>query len=328
MTGKSSFTENLRKFIENLTFRGTVSLDFSIRICDNKYSREIQPHYPKGQKKRGVNMPTTYAHYKFGKEVISALPRPLQSAIENHRELFDIGVHGPDILFYYYPLKKNPVSAQGYALHDRMADRFFLHAAEIIKRADDPAAARAYIYGVICHFALDSECHPYIEKMIHTSGISHSEIEMEFDRFLLKEEYINPVRYLGIKHIHPTRENGALIAPFYEELTAEIAEKALKGMVFYHKLLHAPCAAKRKLLFGGMKLAGKYDSMHGMVMSLEPNPACREYCQLLKRLYSGAVPLAAGLIMQYQKVLFEDAELPERFRRTFGEGDKWENLRL
>ncbi len=273
-------------------------------------------------------MPTTYAHYKFGKEVISALPRPLQSAIENHRELFDIGVHGPDILFYYYPLKKNPVSAQGYALHDRMADRFFLHAAEIIKQADDPAAARAYIYGVICHFALDSECHPYIEKMIHTSGISHSEIEMEFDRFLLKEEYINPVRYLGIKHIHPTRENGALIAPFYEELTAEIAEKALKGMVFYHKLLHAPCAAKRKLLFGGMKLAGKYDSMHGMVMSLEPNPACREYCQLLKRLYSGAVPLAAGLIMQYQKVLFEDAELPERFRRTFGEGDKWENLRL
>ena len=328
MTGKSSFTENLRKFIENLTFRGTVSLDFSIRICDNKYSREIQPHYPKGQKKRGVYMPTTYAHYRFGKEVISALPRPLQSAIENHRELFDIGVHGPDILFYYYPLKKNPVSAQGYALHDRMADRFFLHAAEIIKRADDPAAARAYIYGVICHFALDSECHPYIEKMIHTSGISHSEIEMEFDRFLLKEEYINPVRYLGIKHIHPTRENGALIAPFYEELTAEIAEKALKGMVFYHKLLHAPCAAKRKLLFGGMKLAGKYDSMHGMVMSLEPNPACREYCQLLKRLYSGAVPLAAGLIMQYQKVLFEDAELPERFRRTFGEGDKWENLRL
>ena len=45
-------------------------------------------------RKRGVYMPTTYAHYKFGKEVISALPRPLQSAIENNRELFDIGVHG------------------------------------------------------------------------------------------------------------------------------------------------------------------------------------------------------------------------------------------
>lgn len=39
-------------------------------------------------------MPTTYAHYKFGKEVMSALPRPLQNAIENNRELFDIGLHG------------------------------------------------------------------------------------------------------------------------------------------------------------------------------------------------------------------------------------------
>ena len=48
------------------------------------------------QQKRGVNMPTTYAHYKFGKEVLGALPRPLQNAVENNRELFDIGVHGPE----------------------------------------------------------------------------------------------------------------------------------------------------------------------------------------------------------------------------------------
>ena len=36
----------------------------------------------KMHQKRGIFMPTTYAHYKFGKEVISALPRPLQSSIE------------------------------------------------------------------------------------------------------------------------------------------------------------------------------------------------------------------------------------------------------
>lgn len=273
-------------------------------------------------------MPTTYAHYRFGKEVISALPRPLQSAIENNRELFDIGVHGPDILFYHSPLKKNNVNSQGYELHEKRADEFFRHAVTVIGSADNAAAARAYLYGVICHFALDSECHPYVEKMIRVSGIGHSEIEMEFDRFLLKEDYINPVRYLGIGHIHPTRENGTVIAPFYEELTPEEIEQSLKGMIFYHKLLHAPGSLKRKILFGGMKLTGKYDSMHGMVMSLEPNPKCREYCQILKKLYSGAVPLAAGLIIRYQKVLFEGAELPERFQRTFGAGDRWESLHV
>ena len=102
----------------------------------------------------------------------------------------------------------------------------------------------------------------------------------------------------------------------------------MRGMIFCHKMLHAPGMAKRRLIYGGMKLAGQYEDKHGMVMSLEPNPACREYCQILKRLYAGAVPLAAGLIIQYQKVLFEGAELPERFHRTFGAGDKWEELRL
>ena len=109
--------------------------------------------------KRGYYMPTTYAHYKFGKEVMSALPRPLQNAIENNRELFDIGLHGPDILFYYRAAVKNRVSGQGYELHEKMADEFFEHAVQVIGEEDNPAAARAYIYGFICHFALDSECH-------------------------------------------------------------------------------------------------------------------------------------------------------------------------
>ena len=42
--------------------------------------------------KEGMDMPTTYAHYQFGNDVIRILPGPLQKAIENHRELFDIGL--------------------------------------------------------------------------------------------------------------------------------------------------------------------------------------------------------------------------------------------
>lgn len=273
-------------------------------------------------------MPTTYAHYKFGNEVISALPRPLQNSIENNRELFDIGVHGPDILFYYQPLKKNAISRQGYEMHDRSAAEFFSNAVEVISGAADPAAARAYIYGFICHFALDSECHPYVEKMIQESGITHSEIEMEFDRVLLKDDYLNPVRYMTASHICPSAENGAVIAPFFEKITGTDVEKALKSMIFYHKMLLAPGMAKRKILFSGMKLLGQYESMHGMVMSLQPNPECRKYCQILKRQYAGAVPLAASLIIRYQKVLFGKEELPERFEKTFGEGENWESLRL
>lgn len=273
-------------------------------------------------------MPTTYAHYKFGEEVIGALPRPLQNAIAIHRELFDIGVHGPDILFYNNPLKKNNINSQGYNLHDRTADEFFLHSAEVIGQEKDQAAARAYIYGFICHFALDSECHPYIEKMIQTSGLSHSEIEMEFDRSLLKADYLNPIRYPVAKHIHPTTENADVIAPFFENVTSDAIVKTLKSMIFWLKTLQGSTPLRRKLILGGMKLSGQYESLHGMVMSLDPNPATREYCRILKGLFSGAVPLASSLIISFQKTLFDGNPLPERFHRTFGAGDDWKNIRI
>ena len=38
--------------------------------------------------------------------------------------------------------------------------------------------------------------------------------------------------------------------------------------------------------------------------------------------------LAAGLIIRYQKVLFEGDEIPERFTRTFGAGEGWKDLPL
>lgn len=273
-------------------------------------------------------MPTTYAHYKFGKDVIGALTRPLQQSIESRRELFDIGLHGPDILFYYKALSKNHVNGLGYEMHDQFADEFFTRAVKVIDESQDKAAARAYIYGFICHFSLDSECHKYVEKMIQVSGISHSEIEMEFDRLLLTEDYINPLTYLATNHIHPARENAEIIAPFFEGISVEEVQKALSSMITCHKMLLAPRQAKRKLLFGAMKVAGQYEHLHGMVMSEEANPACAEYCQLLKKKYAGAVPLAAGLILKYQKVLFGGEELPNRFHETFGAGDKWEELPL
>lgn len=271
-------------------------------------------------------MPTTYTHYKFGNEVIASLPEPLRQTAEGSRELFDIGLHGPDILFYYKAPFQNRVSGIGYRMHDRSADEFFERAAAWIRGTEGKEAAAAYVYGFICHFALDSECHGYIEKMIHTSGISHSEIEMELDRLLLTEDSIEPVAYLGTKHIRPTQGNAEVIAPFFEGVTVREVKKALSSMISCHKLLLAPNPAKRKLLFGGMKLAGKYESLHGMVMSVTPNPLCRDYCLLLKRRFERAVPLAVELIAAFRKFLDSGGELPKRFGQTFGAGDNWEKL--
>ena len=55
---------------------------------------------------------------------------------------------------------------------------------------------------------------------------------MEFDRLLLKEDYINPVRYLATGHIHPNRKNASVIAPFFHDVTPELIEKSMRSMIF------------------------------------------------------------------------------------------------
>ena len=273
-------------------------------------------------------MPTTYTHYRFGKDVLASLPVPQRQAIEQCRELYDIGLHGPDILFYYRPVVRTKVASQGSQMHKETADLFFNRAARVIGKEKNPAAARAYLYGFICHFALDSECHPYVEKMIQASGITHAEIEMELDRMLMVEDGIDPLTHPLTNHIHPTKQNAVVIAPFFKGRTVGEIKESLQFMIYCHRLFLAPGKKKRSFVFAGLKIAGMYEHLKGTLISYEPNPDCADFNRILKRQYDGAVPLAVSLIMDYQKTLFEQKELPERFHRTFGEGDDWENLSL
>ena len=43
-------------------------------------------------------MPSTYAHRRFGANVLEHLPDELRAQLEQNRELYDIGLHGPDLL--------------------------------------------------------------------------------------------------------------------------------------------------------------------------------------------------------------------------------------
>ena len=62
-------------------------------------------------------MPTTYSHYRFGKEVYKKLTPAQKAIIDPYRGLFDLGLHGPDLLFYYHPFSKNQINQTGVAIH-------------------------------------------------------------------------------------------------------------------------------------------------------------------------------------------------------------------
>ena len=264
-------------------------------------------------------MPTTYTHYRFGSEVLSKLPAALQEKITPYRQLFDIGLHGPDLLFYYKPLSKNPVNQTGFQMHEQPGKTFFTAAIPVLSHMPQPDAGFAYICGFLCHFALDSTCHPYIEQQVRVSGITHSEIEAELDRLYMVQDGLVPSCHRPADHLAASHFYASVIAEFFPTVSERDILKSLKGSRQCCNFLVAPSRLKRQLIFTGLKLAGCYDSIHGMIINYEPEPTCVPICQTLEQLYQKAVPTAVSMITAYPDVMTGKAVLDSRFDHTFGE---------
>lgn len=264
-------------------------------------------------------MPANYAHYIFGKAISKDLPSPLDAIINKNKELFLIGLHGPDILFYYKPLSSNSVNALGHRMHAEIAAPFFEYARSVIQSQQGARRERSisYIMGFICHFMLDSECHGYIAKKIAESGVSHCEIETEFDRYLLVKEHKNPLTADLARHIVSSPENAAAISAFFPDLSDKEIEKSLDSIKWFSKLLVSPNHVKRTALVTGLKAAGKYDAMGGLLVNFEPNPKCADSCQTLFHFLKNAIHPTLTLMEEYYAHLDEDEPLNERFQRNF-----------
>ncbi len=255
-------------------------------------------------------MPCAYAHYKLGCQVFKALPRDLVEEISPFRELFDIGLHGPDIFFYHSPVVPDRVTKLGHAVHRRSGLEVFGGAAQVVAAHGGSAMYRAYLYGYLCHFALDCMCHGYVNACAAKTSASHNQIEMEFDRLLETADGLDPLRHDTAAHIVASRRNAAVIAAFYPGITLRDVSRSLRSMpVCLHTLL-APDMRLRRALLAAMRATGKYRELSGLVMSLEPDPACRETSRRLTELFKLAVPLAIRLITSFDRVA-EGREEPD-----------------
>lgn len=262
-------------------------------------------------------MPTTYAHYTFGQEVLKLLDDNFKKTINKNIDLYNIGLHGPDILFYYGPLKSNEISKLGHTLHSLTGNSFFENARRIINNCQDYEAACAYVSGFICHFILDTQCHPYIRQK-ESSELSHGTIETEFDRMFMIKNGLNPVSFKPTSHIVPNPENAEVISLFFEQISKDDILKALKSMKHYLNLLVAPGYLKRFIILAGLKLSGNYDNMRGLIMNYELHEECKEINDKLYELYHEGISMAANIISEYFQSLNSNEKLNERFNRSFG----------
>jgi hypothetical protein len=265
-------------------------------------------------------MPTTYAHYTFGSEVLKELKGDLKQTISENRALYNIGLHGPDILFYYKPLKSNFVNRKGNEIHEEKSDVFFEKAGNLINACSDKCdkqKAISYIAGFICHFMLDSECHPYIREK-ESDNLSHNEIESEFDRIIMINNDLNPISFKPTSHIVIQKEYADCISLFYDDIDSEVILKTLKSMRFYLNFLVTPSRLKRFIIFNGLNITGNSEKMKGLIMNYDANPSCIEINENLHNLYMKAIIPTVDLIYNFYENISDNNPLNIRFHRNFG----------
>ncbi|MDO4324973.1 MAG: zinc dependent phospholipase C family protein [bacterium] len=262
-------------------------------------------------------MPAVYAHERFGKMVYQSLDPKMKRAIRENKKLYEIGLQGPDFLFFYKFYKKTPVNQVGYDLHEEPVIDFLVHSQRIVREKGPYSPEAVYMYGFICHFTLDSECHWYVEQQVKETKVGHIEIESELEKAFMKKDKHFLLSYPSWKLIPTDRRTAKCMAKFYPEVTVDEIQKALRAMRFCKYMLITPTAGKRRLLDLLMRMTGRYHELKGHMLLPKTNKKCIKSVKELIRLYDGALKLAPVLIQDYQAAVFKKKEWNSRFERNF-----------
>ena len=264
-------------------------------------------------------MPTTYTHWRFGVDCIETLPEELKEVIIHHRDLFDIGVHGPDIFFY--DLMHKELSRFGSQLHYKPAREFFEHCAEVYRENDEKDEMLAYLLGFLSHFALDSQCHGYINKKVRESGISHNKVEAEYDAHMIKLDGRSIDRTDRVASLKPSRKNAKIIARFFP-----FSAKEMYRTCFDQKLmlsfLNCQNDSRRARLSWVFERLGKKD-YRDLIVRKQELEGCRDSNLRVDKLRAYALEIYPLLAKNLTEALENKTPLCSYFEHDFdpyGEG--------
>lgn len=139
-------------------------------------------------------MPSFFTHQVIAEEVLKAIPNDLYTKIEYY-DCYYAGAQGADPFFIYRPFKKKGYNL-GKTMHRKKVFEFFSAAYDNLNATDNPRG-RAYLYGYITHYAVDTIFHPYVywleKELVRALPKSrkkdkvHFRIERDIDVFIYEE---------------------------------------------------------------------------------------------------------------------------------------------
>lgn len=175
----------------------------------------------------------------------------------------------------------------------------------------------AYLYGVLAHYALDSLSHPFINRKAEEGKATHTEIETEFDRFLLDLDGKKPPYLQDLSgYMQLTPGQCQTVAGFYHSVSAGTIRKCVDNMAAITRFLVMPKGARRNVFEKTVKLVAPKAAGH--LMTIHPNRNCSDLNPSLMRLYDMAMDRYPILLEQVQAHLRGKAPLGTDFSVVFG----------
>lgn len=253
-------------------------------------------------------MPASYAHYRFGKLLLPSLPSDVRQCIQRFRRMYDTGLQGPDLFFYYNPFAKTAIGDLGSQFHSQSGQEFFTRACG----SCDSEAALAYLYGLLGHYCLDSQCHPFVNQMVNIGEAKHVALESEFERHLLQKDGL-PIAYDRSKHIRLTRGECMTAAAFYPGSTGGSVSRSIRMMGLCIRFLSDPDREKTEKLIKRFK-----PSLLEHLVPLEAQPDYSFMVGELQEYYDQALSRYPQLLQQLRQHRKTGEPLGADFAPDFG----------
>lgn len=146
-------------------------------------------------------MASTITHAYFIMDVYDKLDTRLKSFLIDKKELLKTSSQCMDVLFFYNITKFNKgkrIRDFGEYFHDNNTYEFYETLINYIKYNGygSNKDVMAFLYGMLSHYILDSNIHPFIIYKTGNKNMLHPEVESYFDNYLIRlKEGIIPYKF-------------------------------------------------------------------------------------------------------------------------------------
>lgn len=218
-------------------------------------------------------MPNIITHKIFAEEVLKQITKnDIKEIIERHPQIFYIGSNGPDFLFFSHikpweSYKSHALNHLGSKMHSHHINDFYTTALRCIKEQTNKVVQEnmiAYIFGHLCHWALDKTTHPYIfHRTGNCKGESaglHHRFESMMDTMMLKKYYDIDIKDFATYEICAYDEDilkaiARIYVPvakevYHQEVKVFELRETLNSWYDVQKLLYDPNNTKYSILKG------------------------------------------------------------------------------